>query len=448
MTSPAAHDWQPRRPLDPREVRATLTAMPDYGRVVEIPSRPGPVIDFYPAMQGRQRYLWSFYGRKFASVEEAETVLEGIRAAAKHIPIADAIDQYRSPRSKKDSVWMICERFLIAARADGSLRTGEEYTPRTIYHYERVLTRARPFFDEMSMFEFFQPQPLAEFRGWFRAAKSQGGRGLKSDTEHANARIALRAVVRWYQSIHPGFEVRWPAAPTKLTIAKRDRKATRTRESRRGRLKLRLGDVVRIIALIPEAKQPLFWCLFFTQCRLTEARAVLGCDYEDGRIFIERSAASKSPRAEIIDKTKTDSDGGYLMPEFVQGLIATHCTQTRFDERIPLFSNPDKRAAAPMWGEDAIYDTWRSATTKAGQPWVPPYQAMKHTQVSALREAGISIDDIVEQCRWTSAAMMEHYDDARDERRDAVVVKLGELARDALGTPGNDPASGGNEGEE
>ncbi len=29
--------------------------------------------------------------------------------------------------------------------------------------------------------------------------------------------------------------------------------------------------------------------------------------------------------------------------------------------------------------------------------------------------------------------MMEHYDDARDERRDAVVVKLGELARDALG---------------
>ena len=60
---------------------------------------------------------------------------------------------------------------------------------------------------------------------------------------------------------------------------------------------------------------------------------------------------------------------------------------------------------------------------------------MKHTQVSALRAAGIPIDDIVEQCRWTSPAMMEHYDDARDERRDAVVVKLGELARDALGAP-------------
>jgi hypothetical protein len=45
---------------------------------------------------------------------------------------------------------------------------------------------------------------------------------------------------------------------------------------------------------------------------------------------------------------------------------------------------------------------------------------------------GISVDDIVEQCRWATPAMMEHYDDARDERRDGVVVTLSELARDAL----------------
>jgi hypothetical protein len=59
---------------------------------------------------------------------------------------------------------------------------------------------------------------------------------------------------------------------------------------------------------------------------------------------------------------------------------------------------------------------------------------MKHTQVSALRAAGIPIDDIVEHCRWATPAMMEHYDDARDERRDAVVLKLGELVRDELGS--------------
>lgn len=409
--------------------------MPDYGRVVTLPGRAGPAIDFSPHIRGRQRYLWAFYGLKFASIEEAEAVRDRINEAARHISLPEAINQFRSPRSQTDSVWEMCERFLLAAATAGSQRTGEEYTPRTLYHYKRVLTRTRPFLGATTMRDFFQPERLAEFRAWFRQPKSTGGRGLKSDTEMANALIALRAMVRWYQSIHPNFEVRWPSAPTKLTIAKRDRKRTRSRDNRRGRLKLTLPDVVRIISLIPEPKQPIFWCMFLTQCRITEARAVLGCDHEDGRIYIERSAASKSPNSEIIDKTKTDADGGYLMPDFVRDLVARHCSHVRFDEQLPLFRNPDVRATSNMWGEDAIYATWKAATEAAGLPWVPPYQSMKHTQVSALRAAGIPIDDIVEQCRWASPAMMEHYDDARDERRDAVVVKLGELARDALGAP-------------
>jgi hypothetical protein len=315
------------------------------------------------------------------------------------------------------------------------MRTGEEYAPRTIEHYTAVLRRAQPFIGETSMADFFTADKLAEFRAWFRLPKDAGGRGLKSDTEMANTIIALRAAVRWYQARNPGFVVNWPAIPGKLTIARRDKKRKRTRENRRGRLKLSLSQVVKITALIPEDRQPIFWCMFFTQCRITEARAVLGCDYEEGRIYIERSASSKAAKAEIIDKTKTDADGGYLMPEFIQKLIQQHCSHARFDEQLPLFRNPDVRAASDMWSQDAIYDTWRSATERAGLPWVPTYQAMKHTQVSALRGAGISIDDIVEQCRWTSREMIAAYDDARDERRDAVVVKLAEMAQDALGKP-------------
>ena len=421
-----------QRRVDPREHRATLLAMPDFGRVVSLPNRSGPVIDFSPKIRGRQRYLWAFYGLSFTSVDEAEAVRARINEAAKHIPLREAIDQFRSPRSQRDTVWEMCERFIEIAATVGSQRTGEEYTPRTLYHYERLLTRAKPFFDSTSMREFFQPTRLAEFRAWFRLPKSEGGRGLKSDTEMANALIALRAMVRWYQSIHPDFEVRWPSTPTKLTIAKRDRKRTRSRESRRGRLKLRLPDVVRIISQIPEAKQPLFWCMFFTQCRITEARAVLGCDYEDGRIYIERSASGPRSTDEINDKSKNDHDGGYLLPPFVQSLIKTHCAHVRFDEKAPLFRNPHPQAVGQMWGEDAVRQMWMRATERSGLPWVPTYQAMKHTQVSALRAAGIPIDDIVEQCRWANPAMMEHYDDARDERRDAVVVKLGELASDAL----------------
>ena len=436
MTAPSnktGPKWRPAR-IDPREQRVKLLSMANFGRVTTLPGRNGPVIDFSPDIRGRARYLWSFYGRAFESVEEAESIRGRINHAAKNIPLKEAIDQFRSSRSQTDSVWEMCEQFIEAAKSMGSLRTGENYTERTIYHYRQVLKRARPFFDSLTMRNFFQPQPIAEFRAWFHIPKEQGGRGLQSDTEMANAMIALRAMVRWYQTLHPEFDVRWPSTPTKLTIAKRDRKRTRSRDDRRGRLKLKLPDVVRITSLIPEPKQPIFWCMFFTQCRITEARAVLGCDYDNGRIYIERSASSKSPNATITDKTKTDHDGGYLMPEFVQELIAKHCQHTRFDERVPLFRNPDVRAASTMWGEDAIYATWRAATELSGLPWVPPYQSMKHTQVSALRAAGISIDDIVEQCRWASPAMMAHYDDARDERRDAVVVKLGELALNALDT--------------
>jgi len=61
---------------------------------------------------------------------------------------------------------------------------------------------------------------------------------------------------------------------------------------------------------------------------------------------------------------------------------------------------------------------------------------MKHTQISALRAAGMPVDDIIEQCRWTSPEMMSIYDTGRDKRRDGVVQKLTELDGDALlGTP-------------
>ena len=426
--------WKTR--VDPRERRATLLAMPDFGRVVQRPSRPGPVIDFSPEIRDRQRYLWSFYGKAFETVEEAERIRGRINVAAKHMPLREAINQFRSPRSQKDSVWEMCEEFLAEAPMIGSERTHESYTPRTIKHYRAVLRRARSGFQDMGMREFFQKKNLARFRVWFSEPKEKGGRGLRSETEMANCIIALRAMVRWYQLDHPAFTVAWPSVSTKITIAKRDKKASRNREDRRGGLKLKLGDVVRIISLIPEPKQPIFWILFFTQCRLTEARAVLGCDYHDGRIYIERSAAGPGSNDEIIDKTKNDQDGSYLMPDFVQDLVARHCTHVRFSggEKTPLFRNPHPQATGHIWGEDALRQMWLRATKVSGLPWVPLYRATKHTQVSALREAGISIDDIVEQCRWTSAEMMENYDRAKDERRDAVVVKLGELAQKALGT--------------
>ena len=102
------------------------------------------------------------------------------------------------------------------------------------------------------------------------------------------------------------------------------------------------------------------------------------------------------------------------------------------DPTLPLFRNPHKLAKGDIWTDDALENTWRSALEKLDPPWVPLYQSMKHTQVSALREAGVSTDDIIEQCRWTSSDMMSRYDTNRDQRRDVVTAKLDSMRRAAM----------------
>ena len=54
-------------------------------------------------------------------------------------------------------------------------------------------------------------------------------------------------------------------------------------------------------------------------------------------------------------------------------------------------------------------------------------KSMKHTQVSALRDDGLPVDDILEQRRRTSPEMMARYDRESDRRRDKVGSVLAEL---------------------
>jgi integrase len=118
------------------------------------------------------------------------------------------------------------------------------------------------------------------------------------------------------------------------------------------------------------------------------------------------------------------------LPDFVLELIERHCTHVRFDSSLPLFRNPDSEAS--MWAHNALTNVWKAACASIGIPYSPPYQCLKHVQVSALRESGVPIDDIVEQCRWTSKEMMERYDVQRDDRRDKVTAQLGRLAAGSL----------------
>jgi hypothetical protein len=438
--------------LDSNEKRASLLAMPDFGKVRQAPSRPNPFIDFHPDIRDpRHRFLWSFMGKAFQDEAEAQLVRNRINARALEVGLEEAVNQFRSARSRADLLSNVVENFLNDAPSMGSLRhSAEPYSTRTLDHYRTILRRAQPYFEGMTMRQFFKTDELLRFKGWFRkearpedAPPEPGkyGRGLKTDNEMTNCFAALRAVVNYYRLTHPDFSVDWPSNPTKTTIAKRTRKERRSRTGKR-EASLSLPQVVHAIEEIDENRQPIFWAMFFTQCRITEARAVLGMDYifEDqpgddrlkrGRIFIERSADSKGAQAQIQNTTKTGVDGSYLLPEFVRTLIANHCSHARFDPRLPLFRNPHCLAKGNLWTDDALSDTWKSALSRLGLPWVPVYKSLKHTQISALRDSGLPVDDIVEQCRWTSRDMMERYDSEQDQRRDGVVNWLASLVDDA-----------------
>ena len=418
--------------------------MPDYGKVSQLPSRKSPVIDFYPDLKGKQRRLWSFMGTGFSSIEEAEVVRSRICSRAMEVGLAEAVNQFRSMRTKADLVSKVVEQFLKDAPSLGSLHnSGEPYSKRTLDHYKNILNRAQPYFEGMTMRQFMDTKELLRFKAWFKLPKrpddvppdpGEYGRGLKTDTEMSNCFAALRAVVRYYRVKNSEFTVVWPSNPTKETIAKKARKERRSRSGKR-EASLILQQVVQTIEAIDENRQPIFWTLFFTQSRICEARGVLGQDYlfeaeedwERGRLFIERSADSKGAEAQIRNSTKTGVDGSYLMPEFIQKLIAKHCSHARFDPSLPLFRNPHPLAKSDIWTDDALANTWRAALDSNELPWVPLYKSMKHTQISALRDAGLPVDDILEQCRWTSPEMMARYDRESDRRRDKVGSMLAEL---------------------
>lgn len=404
-----------RMPADER--RAMLLAVPDLGRITRRHGRI--VIDWSPHIRDAGRYLWAFAGSPFLDEAHAEQVRQTICRDARHMPLEDAIARFRGRRSRAHKAVDVIDRYLAAAPGLVSERTDRRLAPRTLAAYAAVLRRARPWFGDQTIHEATQADALRRFKAWF-SAPPPAGRGLESDQEARNAFAALRAVVAWYRTTRRDFPAPdWPSMPTALT-AKRRGLARRGPPARIG-----LPDVVRAIEAMPEARRPIFWAMLYCGARPTEARGVLGRDWDRPRLSIRRSAASRRSDAPVRDVTKTGEVGTYELPAWLADLIDRHRASIAPDA--PLFTQADRRSRGALYSDDSLRACWMAACARVGLPPVPVYRAMKHTQVGALRAAGLPVEDIVAQYRWTGSAMLEHYDEARDERRGGVVARLDEL---------------------
>lgn len=409
-------------PLAKLDRRAHLLAVPDFGKIRRI--RGKLALDFSPDIRGTGRFLYTLAGKAFESEDVAEATLRRIREDARTIPLVDAVARYRGKRSRSGMANAIVDAYLDAAPKLQSPRTGRFLSPRTVAAYRGVLGRARPFLEGKTIREATTPRTLREFKAWFRLPAPEG-RGLSSDQEARNAFAAFRAVVAWYRLERTDFPApEWPSMPTAI-------RAKRENESDRVRNRITLAEVVRGIEAIPEPRRGLFWTLFYTQARPAEVRGILGRDWNRPTLEIRRSASNRSSTAEILPRTKTGARATYDLPEWVADLIDRHSEHVRFNPDEPLFRTREREAPGPLYSDDAIRDAWISASERAGIPWVPIYRAMKHVQIGALRDAGVEIEDIVSQARWTSSAMLEHYDERAEERRGGVVAKLDELVGQA-----------------
>lgn len=399
------------------ERRAHLLAMPEYGRAKYVKHRGEtlPVIEFNKAEQdlGVPRQLRTFAGKRFESLEEAESVRNAINRDCVHMPLADAVARYKSDRAKDRRAVDVFRAYVKAAPTWRSPRTRAFLRQRTLDAYTRLFKRAEPFFGEMTIREATEPKELHRLAAWFRLPKPEG-RGLKSDQEMRNFFAAFRAAVAWYRVQRTDFrEPQWPSMPNAMT-AKKTNLENRNRSSYRPTL----AETVATIECVPEADRAFFWVLLFSEGRLTETRGLTGWDWERPRMQWRNSAATDNAASSIDPTTKSGVFRTVTLPDFVADLVDRHCQPARFDRDRPLFERETPDGRVGVVGKDWVQGRWRAACKRSGMPWVPPYTAMKKVGITAMLDAGLSLQTILDSAGLKRAETLEFYDLRADERRE------------------------------
>jgi integrase len=179
------------------------------------------------------------------------------------------------------------------------------------------------------------------------------------------------------------------------------------------------------MAAIPEADRGIFLALKMG-IRPGEARAVRVRDFDfaSGVLSIRealKSDGSGAPRGQ----TKTGVPGDYPVSAELHDWLAEQVpTERRFQAEAPLFSNP--RTGRP-YSSHKLREVWIAACEAAEVEYVPLYRATKHTTFTALREAGVSRDEVQALARHRDPRTTDIYDLDDDQRRQRALASLDQL---------------------
>lgn len=367
---------------------------------VRVRSTDGRIyIDFHPDIKGKGRMLWSDRGRGFRDEDHAKWVGEEIhRLEASGTPLVDAVGAFRSQRSRPNLVSTKLEAYRLHLVEDGEIK------PYTLDGYLSILRCHCDFWDGKIMLDV----GYGNLEVWRNEllAKNLKGKTIKSIFAF------FRGFLRDHRRREPSFVI--PEFP-------------RIKVEQPEKPRMPLNDLVRVLAKIPAADRGIFLCMAYTTIRPGEARAICVEHYnwKTGVLEIREALKTQSGANPDVGETKTGSRGKYPVPNELRRWLAENTpTAKRFEARAPLFPNP---RTGNMYKRAVLTDIWRTTCEKIGVDYVPVYAATKRSGLTALSEAGYSIEDIQAMGRHKNSSMTREYIVEDDQKRARAASGLQQL---------------------
>lgn len=377
--------------------------------------------------------LHAFYQHKgvpFASEAHAQKVLEQIRGCLGEDDSPEAIAGFFSKRSKPNLVTEVLGKYLDDLEERHALGEISAYTVTNL----RRRIPGNP------------PTPAQHFAFWIRASihevKPRSLERFKRALERAGVapssiRLTLdqfRAFLAWCVAEELLGSV--PAFPSVRVTRKRPRLLTPSQQA-------------AVLAAIPWNERGIFLAMAIGM-RPASARAALVQDAQSGFLHVCRSRQAQDARAPV-GPTKGRKESWLPMTRELERWVREHAA-----ERLPgalLFWNPKGRTAGQGWSHAALRGEWERASAAAGVPFVPLYQATKHSFATGRLVAGKSKDAVAEflqisraqvdtYAQWARELSAEVLDEEQlSEGARAAVVDLrgGERVVNAVSGSGNRP---------
>jgi integrase len=339
-------------------------------------------------------------GHRFESQDHAEAILHQIRGLHARMPLSEAVAQYRQPRSRPNLVSEKVEEWIAHVETSG------DYQPATIVRYRGYAEGHFAWWRGRSVYDV-QYHALHQWITWLRE------RG-QSDKSTKNILAAFRSFYTW---LRRGRERDFPRLEfPRVKVRQRERRKV-----------MDLMERAVAIAAIPAEDRGIFLALKMG-IRPGEARALRIADYAFATGVVSITAALKSQGSGAVrGETKTGEVGDYPVSQELREWIAEQVPEgRRFTPDAPLFAHP--RTGNP-YSSGALRKLWTAACAAAEAEYIPLYRAMKHTTLTALREAGASIDDVRALARHRDARTTDIYDLSDDARRSRALDALDQLER-------------------